>query len=78
MLLQLSRDFSDRGCYLQAAKCLEAACSDSTAPPVSRALSCLDYAALLMDHFDNLDHAKLRLLQAVSTKEQRHKVTTEL
>lgn len=65
VLLQLSKDLCNQGCYLQAAKCLEAACNCSEALPASRAVACLDYAALLMDHFDNIDLAKKQLLQAV-------------
>lgn len=67
ILAKLSKDLCDRGCYLQAAKCLEAASSISTAPPHDRALLLLDYATLLIDHFDNLDRAKTVLLQAVSS-----------
>lgn len=66
VLLQLSRELRSQGCHLQAAKCLKAACNSPQALPVSRAVACLDYAALLLDHFDNIDLAKQRLLQAVS------------
>jgi tetratricopeptide (TPR) repeat protein len=63
-LLQLSRDLQAQGCFVQAAKCLDAACKCSEALPANRALACLDYSELLMDYFDNLDLAKTLLLQA--------------
>ncbi|KAG7673583.1 hypothetical protein Ndes2526B_g02968 [Nannochloris sp. 'desiccata'] len=63
-LLQLSRDLQAQGCFVQAAKCLDAACKYSQALPAHRALACLDYSELLMDHFENLDLAKTLLLQA--------------
>ena len=63
-LLQLSRDLQAQGCFVQAAKCLDAACKCSQALPANRALACLDYSELLMDHFENLDLAKKLLLQA--------------
>lgn len=63
-LIQLHRDLKAQGCYIQAAKCLDAACRCTEALPASRALACFDYAQLLMDHFDNLDLAKNLLLQA--------------
>ena len=68
LLAKLSKDLCDRGCYLQAAKCLEAASGISTALPHEHALFLLDYATLLIDHFDNLDRAKTVLLQAVSCR----------
>jgi tetratricopeptide (TPR) repeat protein len=63
-LLKLSRDLQVQGCFVQAAKCLDAACKSSTALPANRAMACLDYSELLMDHFENLDLAKTLLLQA--------------
>lgn len=63
-LISLSQELEAQGCYLQAAKCLQAAVASHQALPASRAAACLDYAQLLTDHFDNLDLAKELLFQA--------------
>lgn len=65
-LVHVSRDLRNQGCYLQSAKCLEAVCSSNVqALPADKAIACLDYAELLLDHFDNLDLAKAMLFKAV-------------
>lgn len=64
-LLKIAHDLKEQECYLQAAKCFEAACMCSEALPASRATASLAYANLLLDHFDNLDKAKTNVLLAV-------------
>lgn len=65
LLISLAHELRQQGCYLQASKCYTAAIShNDSALPADRALACIDYSQLLIDHFDNLDLAKQLLLQA--------------
>jgi len=65
ILIALSKQFAGQGCYLQSTQCLEAICNMNDLIPAQRSQACVQLACTLLDHFDSMDHAKNRLLQAV-------------
>ena len=65
-LLKLALQFSDRGCYPQAAQCLQAV-AGSGALPATVATARLLLGQLLLDHTHDLGQAKEHLTAAVST-----------
>jgi hypothetical protein len=65
VLLCLSEQLLQQECYLQCFICLEAICNLPEIVPAKRAVACVKLANLVLDHFDNVDFAKNRLLQAV-------------
>lgn len=65
VLLCLSEQLLHQECYLQSFICLEAVCNLPEIVPAKRAIACVKLANLVLDHFDNVDFAKNRLLQAV-------------
>ena len=77
-LIQLYHDLKAQGCYIQAAKCIDAACRCTEALPASKAVACIEYSKLLVDHFDNLDLARDMLLKAVRELDNRHNVHSDL
>ena len=65
VLLCLSEQLLNQEGYLQCFICLEAICNLPEVVPAKRAVACVKLASLVLDHFDNVDFAKNRLLQAV-------------
>lgn len=65
ILVTLSEQFTEQERYEEAIKCLEAASSAVDALPVERAKACLNLAILVLEHFDEVEYARTKLLQAV-------------
>jgi hypothetical protein len=63
-LMRLALQFSDSGCYPQAAKCLLAVCG-SNALPATTATARLLLGQLLLDHTHDIAQAKEHLTAAV-------------
>lgn len=65
ILKELSEQFTAQKKYEEAIKCLEAASNAIDALPVERATACVHLAVLVLEHFDEIDYARTKLLQAV-------------
>jgi hypothetical protein len=61
----LSKQFIVQEKYEEAIKCLEAATAAVDALPVERAIACVQLALLVLEHFEEVDYARTKLLQAV-------------
>lgn len=61
----LSKQFIAQEKYEEAIKCLEAATTAVDALPVERAIACVQLAIVVLEHFEEVDYARTKLLQAV-------------
>lgn len=65
-LWQLAEEHEKGGCIAQAVKCLEAICQSQVSfLPVIEVKTRLRIATLLLQHTDNVTHAKVHLERAV-------------